>query len=72
MRNNENYMFSILKGTGSYPNSTNEGVLYNNFYGTYLIGPILIRNTELVRYLTRKIIMSKDKKFKFNQFNLIL
>lgn len=72
MRNNENYMFSVLKGTGSYPNSTNEGVLYNNFYGTYLIGPILIRNPELVRYLTKKIITSKNKNFKFNPFNLML
>lgn len=72
MRDNDHPMFNVLKGTGSYPNSLKEGVLYKNFYGTYLIGPLLVRNPELTKYLVRKIILSKDNRFSFNRFNLMM
>lgn len=65
-------LFSVEKGTGSYPGSKKEGIKYNNFFGTYVIGPILIRNPEILKYFVRNIILSKDKKFKFKKFNLKL
>lgn len=34
----------------------NRGYINNNFYGTYILGPILIRNPELLEYFLKKIV----------------
>lgn len=65
-------LFSITKGIGAYPKSTNEGIIYNNFVGTYLIGPLLVRNPELLKYLVKKLISSKNSNFKFKKFDFAL
>lgn len=70
MHNLENQIFEIIKGIGSYPNSKSEGLQYNNFYGTYMIGPILVRNPKLLKCLTKKLVLSKFPKFKFKPFQL--
>lgn len=72
MHESHNSLFSIIKGIGSYPNSTNEGIIYNNFIGTYLIGPILVRNPELLKYVTKQLVNYKKKSFKFKKFDLNL
>ena len=72
MRENKNPLFHVLKGTGSYPNSKKEGIHEYEFYGTYLIGPLLIRNPELLKYFVKKIILSKEPNFKFKNFSLQL
>lgn len=54
---NEKYLFE------------NEGVTKNNFYGTYIIGPLLIRNPKFCNYLIRKIIKEKNDNFKFLKSN---
>ena len=46
------------------------GFNYKNFYGTYLIGPILVRNPKLNEYITKKIIAAKNPEFKFEKFDL--
>ena len=46
------------------------GFNYKNFYGTYLIGPILVRNPKLNEYVTKKIILSKNQDFNFGEFDL--
>lgn len=63
-------LFSIIKGCGAYPNAKYEGIIYNNFIGTYLIGPLLVRNPDILKLLTKKIISSKYNNFKFKNFNL--
>lgn len=65
-------LFEIVRGIGAYPNSKIEGLKYNNFYGTYLIGPILVRNPELLKIITKQLVLNKDPKFKFKKFNLSL
>lgn len=70
MYENENGLFNIVKSINSNPNSEYEGVKFNNFYGTYLIGPILARNPYLLKYLVEELIKSKDKEFEFNEFDL--
>ena len=65
-------LFSIIKGIGAHPNSKYEGIIYNNFIGTYLIGPLLVRNPDLLKLITQKLITSKNKNFKFRKFNLKL
>ena len=51
----ENYLFEVIKGTGNDESIDVEGIHINNFFGTYLIGPLLIRNPyfkdELLKYL---------------------
>ena len=49
--NNDNYLF----------NET--GVLRNNFYGSYVIGPILAKNPDFLKTFIEKLIYSKDKDF---------
>lgn len=72
MKSNEDFMFDVIKGIGSFPNSKIEGVHKNHFYGTYLIGPILVRNPELLKYMVKELITSKKEDFKFKRFNLTL
>ncbi|MBQ1812717.1 MAG: hypothetical protein II119_02045 [Bacilli bacterium] len=48
------------------------GVNYKNFYGTYLLGPILVRNPKLNKYIVTKIIKSKNSKFKLKKYDLKL
>ena len=70
MQENKHTMFTVVKGIGSSPNSKKEGVLYKNFYGTYLLGPILVRNPYFLEILLKKIILSKDPNYKFKAFPL--
>lgn len=69
---NENNLFEVIKGVGNTPGDTKEGFNKYNFYGTYLVGPILIRNPEFLRYLCNKIIKKKDSNFKIKKVNLKL
>ena len=46
-----------------------EGIKYKNFYGTYLLGPLLIRNPELLKFITMKLISNKNNKFKIKKFD---
>jgi len=62
--NNNNSLFEVITGTGSYPNSANEGIHYKNFYGTYVIGPLLVRNPHFAKHFVKKVINSKSKRFK--------
>lgn len=72
MKENNLPMFDVIKGIGSYPNAKTEGVYYKNFYGTYLIGPILVRNPLLLKKIVKDILLQKNAKFKFKKFNLSL
>lgn len=72
MINNDNKFFDVIKGIGNYPKSNFEGYKQYNFYGTYLIGPLFIRNPHLLKYMVKEIISSKYPNFKFKKFNLKL
>ncbi|MBO6195626.1 MAG: hypothetical protein J6O56_04750 [Bacilli bacterium] len=41
----------------------------DNFYGTYIIGPLLVRNPKFCSYFIKELITSKDKDFKFKEGN---
>lgn len=41
----------------------------DNFYGTYIIGPLLVRNPKLCSYLVKKLITSKDNDFILKEEN---
>ncbi len=69
-KNIKNPLFTVIRGIGSYPNSEEEGIYYKNFFGSYLIGPLLVRNPNLLSFFIKELIISKDKNFKFNKMNL--
>lgn len=47
------YAFKSVRGCGINPDSDLEGIRLHNFFGTYLIGPILIFNPYFAKYLLR-------------------
>lgn len=46
-------LFKVVKGVGLNRNAAFEGVRVNNFFGTYLLGPLLVLNPPFTRYLLR-------------------
>lgn len=64
-----NPLFTVEKGFGSNLKYKFEGFKFNNFYGTYLIGPILARNPKFLENLCKDIILSKDSNFEFKKFD---
>lgn len=68
----ESPFLTLTKGTGYEPKIAQEGIFKNHFYGTYLVGPILIRNPELLKYFVKQLILELDSKFKFKPFHLTL
>ncbi len=65
-------LFTVEKGFSSDLRSKCEGVTQNNFYGTYLLGPLLVRNPELIEKICKDVISNKDKSFHFKEFNFEL
>jgi CobQ-like glutamine amidotransferase family enzyme len=57
IRGIDNHLLKVKMGPGDFPNSLFEGVRYFNFFGTHLIGPILVRNP----YFLKKFIEIIDK-----------
>ena len=62
--NNHNPLFEVEFGIGENKNSDYEGIKYKNFYGTYVSGPILVRNPEMLKTLMLGICEVKDRDFK--------
>lgn len=62
--NNQNPLFEVLFGIGENENNDYEGIKYKNIYGTYLSGPLLVRNPEILRTLILGICEVKDRNFK--------
>ena len=52
-----------LRGRGSNAQSLNEGVVKNNFIGTYLLGPILVQNPLFTRSLIAEPGLSGEPAF---------
>ena len=62
-------LFKVIEGTAACPNTTKEGYKYNNFYASYIIGPLFIRNPYFTNYIIKNVMKSKNKKYKFKMFN---
>ena len=61
----ENHLFDVIEGTGYVPKSVSEGIKKKNFYGTYLLGPIFIRNPYFTEYIVKEILNHKKIPYKF-------
>ena len=64
-------LFKILEGTGTTLELKKEGYNYKNFYATYLLGPLFIRNPHLTTHVIKNVIKSKNKKYKLKIHNRI-
>lgn len=53
--NKDSYFCDAEKGIGINPNTKFEGINKNNFFGTYLIGPILILNPDFTKKILEKL-----------------
>lgn len=67
---NTSPLFTIIKGYGEVKDYGVEGFVKNNFYGTYLLGPILARNPKFLEYIVKKLVTSIDESFEFKPFEL--
>ncbi|HOZ54407.1 MAG TPA: hypothetical protein PKY25_03680 [Bacilli bacterium] len=51
----DNYFQKMILGKGRNRNTNIEGININNFFGTYIIGPILILNPKFTKFLLNKL-----------------
>lgn len=76
LKDNNYPWFTVIKGIS---NDNTEGVLYKNFYATYLIGPLLVRNPHFLKLIIKGLLANKQLKYKkldlqleFTAYNKIL
>lgn len=48
-------MAEVIRGCGNNSESISEGIRYNNFFATYILGPFLIINPEFTKQILQKI-----------------
>ena len=63
VQNNENHFFKVLSGYGDNLKSEYEGFNYKNFFGTYLIGPLLIRNPHFTDLIIADLCIKNKYKY---------
>jgi len=67
IKNNDKPLLKIEWNSESSKVDEPEGIIYKNLMGTHLIGPLLIRNPEVLRMIIEKICKSKDEKYKYKE-----
>lgn len=65
----EPQLFKVSNGIGSDKKNHMEGIHINNFYGTYLLGPILVRNPYFTEYFIKALLDSKNIPYKYYSDN---
>ena len=63
--NSNDYAFEALRGWGINKESKLEGIRKNNFFGTYLLGPILVLNPPFLKYVLK--LLSGEEKIVFEE-----
>lgn len=58
--NTDKKVFMTLRGDGLNPQVKEEGIRINNFFATYLIGPLLVLNPPFTKWLITKKLKAKD------------
>lgn len=68
---NRNHLFKVKDGICDNLKSENEGYRENNFYGTSVIGPLLIRNPHLTNMIVKDILEKNNLVFHDDEFKLL-
>ncbi|MFM1525022.1 MULTISPECIES: hypothetical protein [Helcococcus] len=63
IKNNVPHLFKTIRGVGMDKETKNEGINYKNFYGTYLIGPLLIMNPDFTLQFMKNFIENPKLEF---------
>ena len=63
------YFIKVTKGIGINPSEKYEGIHKNNFYGTYLLGPLLVLNPYFTKYLLKELGYNKSLAFEEDSIN---
>lgn len=61
---NKTPLFNVISGYGFDEHNEYEGIKVNNFYGTYTLGPLLIRNPHLTDYILKELFRKKKIHYK--------
>ena len=61
-----NGLFKVTRGIGMNEKTLAEGIRVNNFFGTYLVGPLLLLNPEFTKYLL-KLMGANDPSLAFEK-----
>lgn len=56
-------LFEMLYGPGNNEKTNKEGYHKNNIIGTYVIGPVLVKNPKFMDYLVNLLCSKQDKNF---------
>jgi len=67
IKNNKQPLFKIEWNSESSSVNEPEGIIYKNLMGTHLIGPLLIRNPEILKMIIEKICKAKDESFEYKE-----
>ncbi|MCH5167133.1 MAG: hypothetical protein J1F35_04485 [Erysipelotrichales bacterium] len=62
--NEENHLFEVIDGNADNNKSKYEGIHINNFYGSYTIGPLLVRNPHLLDKILKDYFTSNKANYK--------
>lgn len=63
-------LFDVEFGIGADKNNRYEGVRAYNCFGTYLIGPVLVKNPKLLCYFAKEIVKFNHEDFPFKEIDL--
>ncbi|MCR4580966.1 MAG: hypothetical protein K5666_00440 [Bacilli bacterium] len=63
INNKDNVLFEVKKGFGGTSKIHTEGIHKYHFYGTYLLGPLLVRNPYLLDDIMEKLLTDNNIKF---------
>ena len=68
---NRNHLFKVIDGICDNLKSENEGYPENNFYGTSVIGPLLIRNPHFTNMIVKDILEKNNLIYHDDEFKLL-
>ena len=71
IKNNDKPLFKIEWNSESSKVDEPEGIIYKNLMGTHLIGPLLIRNPEILKMIIEKICEAKDENFEYKEIEYV-
>lgn len=63
----DKYLFMTDRGVGLNPEVKEEGIRVNNFFGTYIIGPLLILNPPFTKWFMREILKIEDANLAYEE-----
>lgn len=63
VENKDNHLFKVIDGNADNYKSDYEGFNYKHFYGTFLIGPLLVRNPHFTDLIVADILIKNKYKY---------